>query len=294
MPSWQARLFSFVLRHTFKRKLAAARDISAIRAVMNRAGRYTIPSILRITPATINDVDGDWTEGPTKNHLMLFLHGGGYIGCTLKTHRPYACFFALHGFRVFMPDYRLAPEHPFPKGLDDAVAAYRGLCAAHPNKPIVIAGDSAGGGLALATMLRLRDEGDALPKAAALFSPFTDLTNASESRRMNDRLCAMFHSAGLDEVPGFYVPGADAESLNNPLISPVYADYTGFPPLLIHVGADETLRDDSVRLAAKAREAGVHVELKVWPAVPHDWQLAYNMIPEGRQSLEEASAFLKT
>ena len=224
---------------------------------------------------------------------MLFLHGGGYVACTLKTHRPYACFFAECGFHVFMPDYRLAPEHPFPAALDDAIAAYRGMRNAHPDASIVIAGDSAGGGLALATILRLKQEGDELPCAAALFSPLTDLTGAGDSRVTNDKKCAMFYGKKLDSIVPYYVPRVTGDALKNPLMSPVYGDYHGFPPLLIHVGEDETLRDDSVRLAARAREARVEVEIKRWPAVTHDWQLLYRFVPEGRQSLEQAAVFLK-
>jgi acetyl esterase/lipase len=284
---------SFALRHTVKRKLAAAPDVAAIRAVFNRGGRYKVPEDIRFTPATINGIPGQWVEsGASSNRILLFLHGGGYIACTLKTHRPYSCFFAQHGFKVFMADYRLAPEHPFPVGLNDAVAAYKGLRAEFPNSPIVIAGDSAGGGLALATLLRLKSEGIPLPSAAALFSPLTDLTGAGDSRAKNDRRCAMFHEAGLGRVPGYYVPGATGDDLRNPLISPVYGDYSGFPPALIHASEDETLRDDSHRLAERMRQAGVPLEYKLWPAVPHDWQLAHTMVPEGRASLSQAAAFL--
>ena len=180
MPSWQARLLSFFLRHTVKRQLASAPDVTAIRAVFNRGGRYTVPPGITFTSAALNGIPGQWVEAaPTSNRILLFLHGGGYIACTLKTHRPYSCFFAQHGFKVFMADYRLATEHPFPAGLDDAVVAYRGLRAEYPDSPIVIAGDSAGGGLALATMLRLKSEGVPLPAAAALFSPLTDLTGVA-------------------------------------------------------------------------------------------------------------------
>ena len=292
MPSWQARLLSLFLRHTVKRQLAKAHDVSGIRAVFDRS-LYSAPSSVGITQASLNGVSGEWVEdahGPQSNQILLFLHGGGYVACTPKTHRPYSCFLAQRGFRVFMPDYRLAPEHPFPAGLDDAVAVYRGLRVEYPDSTIAIAGDSAGGGLALAVMLRLRDEGNLLPGAAALFSPLTNLTDAGGSRVSNDGRCAMFHGKGLATIPGYYAPGAE---MRNPFLSPVYADFKGFPPLLIHVGEDETLRDDSVRLAARAREAGVRVDLKLWPAVSHDWQLMYRFVPEGRASLEEAAAFLK-
>ena len=294
MSSWQARLSTFVIRRTIKRRLAAAQDVAGIRAVFNRGGLYKIPSGIRLTPATVNAIEGEWIDsGSTSKQLMLFLHGGGYVACTLRTHRPYGCFFAGCGFHVFSADYRLAPEHPFPAGLDDAVAAYRGLRALYPDSSIVVAGDSAGGGLALAMMLRLRDEGDVLPSAAALFSPFTDLTATGGSRISNNENCAMFYAKGLAMVADYYVPGAHSLALRNPLVSPVFGEYRDFPPLLIHVGEDETLLDDSVLLAEKARNAGVPVTLKIWPLVTHDWQLLYKMVPEGRQSLEESAVFLK-
>ncbi len=291
MSSWQAWLSSFVIRHTIKRRLAAAKDVAGIRAVFNRSGKYKVPLGVRITPATVNGVAGEWLEsGSQPTQLMLFLHGGGYVACTLKTHRPYGGFFAASGFHVFMADYRLAPEHPFPSGLDDAVAAYRGMRAAYPDSAIVVAGDSAGGGLALAMMLRLKADGDALPCAAALFSPFTDLTGVGDSRVSNDKRCAMFHGNGFDMITRYYLPRGD---LANPLVSPVYGDYGGFPPLLIHVGEDETLRDDSVRLAARVTDTGGSAELEIWPTVTHDWQLLYPKVPEGRQSLGLAGAFLR-
>ena len=224
--------------------------------------------------------------------MLLYLHGGGYFACSAETHRPITAFFAMHGFRVFAPNYRLAPENRFPAAVDDAVAAYRGLLAEVPSpRRLVVAGDSAGGGLSLSLMLVLRAAGAALPAAAALFSPWTDLAATGESVRTNTRRCAMFHGPAVAPTARLYVGDADP---CNPLVSPLYADLTGLPPLLIHVGANETLRDDSTRLAEKARSAGVSVELKLWDVVPHVWQLAAHKIPEGRQSLRESAEFLRS
>lgn len=295
MASWQAHFFSFLLRHTFKRQLAAsAGSIEGIRKVMN-GGMFRTPADVRIREERVGQTNGEWVTPAGSGNpdvLLLYLHGGGYIACSPKTHRPYTTFFAKNGFLVYAPDYRLAPEHRFPAGLDDAVAAYKALQRLHPGMTIVIAGDSAGGGLALATMLQLRDEsGVSLPAAAVLFSPLTDLTGSGASRSRNDKRCAMFHGEGLKLVNNYYL--RDGEDPANPLVSPLYADLRGLPPMLIHVGADETLLDDSTALAERAKQAGVQVQINVWPAVPHVWQMFVQMMPEARASLRAAASFLQ-
>jgi len=289
--SWQAHTMSFVLRQTFKRKLAQAKSAQHGRAIMN-GGVFRTPRDVRIAKAIVGGVPGEWVEGLAggQQGVLLYLHGGGYFACSARTHRPFTTAFAQRGFRVFAPDYRLAPEHPFPAAVLDAVAVYRALRAElGAAAPIVVAGDSAGGGLALALMLKLRDEGETLPAAAALFSPLTDLVGTGESRRINDRRCAMFYGAGLGRATEFYMAGGDP---HDPLASPLFANLAGLPPLLIHVGADETLRDDSTQLAERARAAGVPVQLTVWPGVPHVWQMFHKFVPEGRQSLALAAGFL--
>jgi acetyl esterase/lipase len=223
--------------------------------------------------------------------VLLYLHGGGYFGCSAESHRPITVFFALQGFRVFAPDYRLAPENRFPAAVDDAVAVYRGLLSAgYPPERIVIAGESAGGGLTLSLMLSLRSVGVPLPAAAALYSPWTDLAATGDSIRTNSERCAMFCGSDVAASARYYLGDADPR---NPLASPLYADLAGLSPLLIHVGADEVLRDDSTRLAEGARAAGVSVDLKIWPVVPHAWQLVPHLIPEARQSLRETTTFLR-
>jgi acetyl esterase/lipase len=291
MASWQAHCISFLIRHTFKPRLARARDAQQARAVMS-GGTFRTPGGLRITHVTMGGIPCECVEAETGSSAgtLFFLHGGGYFACSPQSHRPYTTFFAQRGFKVVAPDDRLAPEHPFPAGLEDSVAAWRALRAQiGSSAPMVIAGDSAGGGLALATMLKLRGEGDALPAAAALFSPLTDLAGTGDSLRTNGRRCAMFYGDSLARATAFYIPNGD---VRNPLASPLYAELKGLPPMLIHVGADETLLDDSTRLAERARAAGVALEFKIWPAVPHDWHLFRQFVPEGRQSLEQASEFL--
>jgi acetyl esterase/lipase len=295
MVSWQAHMASFVLRHSFKPRLAGARSVADMRALMNTGIGFKVPADIRVTEAVLGGIPGEWVEpriAATDKHL-LYVHGGGYVACSARTHRPLSSAFAQQGFRVFVPDYRLAPEHPFPAGLTDVLAVYRALHATtgNNNSRLVVAGDSAGGGLALATMLALRDNNEPLPVAAAIFSPFANLAEDGGSRRINEGSCALFRPTSLSRFKDLYLGNSDPRL---PLASPVLADLRGLPPLLIHVAEDEALLDDGSRLARRARESGVHVEFAVWPVVPHLFQLFHHMIPEGRQSLVSAGRFLRS
>jgi monoterpene epsilon-lactone hydrolase len=291
MASIQAHLAVWITKWRVKRRLKGVRDYRHARAIL-RPDPYKVPASMRITSTPMGGVPGEWVEGPKASKIvLLYLHGGGYFGCSAETHRPITVGFALQGFRVYGPDYRLAPENRFPAAVDDAVAVYRAfLEAGHAPQGIVVAGESAGGGLALSMMLALRAAGVPLPAAAAVFSPWTDLAATGDSVRTNAARCAMFHGTDIGPTARYYLGDTDPR---HPLASPLYADLAGLPPLLIHVGADEVLRDDSTRLAERARAAGVPVELKIWPVVPHAWQLAPHMIPEGRASLREAGEFLR-
>lgn len=290
MASWQAHFAVWIVRWRVKRRLRGAPDYHWARKVLT-PDAYKVPDAARISPAKVGGVSGEWVEGQQASKAtLLYLHGGGYFGCSAETHRPITVAYALAGFRVFAPNYRLAPEHPFPAALDDAVAAYRGLLA-KGNSPeqIVVSGDSAGGGLALCLLLALRAAGVPLSAGTAVFSPWTDLAATGDSIRTNAHRCAMFHGKDIAPSARYYLGEMDPR---NPLASPLYGNFAGLPPLLIHVGEDEVLRDDSTRFAERARAAGVRVELKVWPVVPHAWQLAPHKIPEARQSLKESAAFL--
>src|SRR5260370_697402 len=286
---FQARLSVWSLEWRVKRRLKGVRDYRVARKIL-QPDPYKVPSSIQISPAPLGGVPGERLEGPSPgNTVLLYLHGGGYFGCSAESHRPITVFFALQGFRVFAPDYRLAPESQFPAAVDDAVAVYRGLLSAgYPPEHIVIAGESAGGGLTLSLMLSLRSVGVPLPAAAALYSPWTDLAATGDSIRTNSERCAMFCGSDVAASARYYLGDTDPR---NPLASPLYSDLTGLPPLLIHVGADEALHDDSTRLAVRARAAGVSVDLKIWPVVPHALQLAPHLIPEARQSLRDSAAF---
>ena len=297
--SWQARVAAWVVRRRVKPALADMQNIAAVRQAFGGTA-LPAPRGVRYTTATLGGVAGEWVEAETAPGTageagnaattLLYLHGGGFVGCSPHTHRPRTAALALQGLRVFVPDYRLAPEHPFPAAPLDALAVYRALRAALPSGRIVVAGDSAGGNLALGLMLTLRDAGEALPDAAALFSPALDLTGASPSLTLNATRDAMFDPAQLPHLSAAYLAGADPAQ---PLASPLLGRLDGLPPLLLHVGQAEVLRDDSTRLAQKAREAGVRVELQVFPVVPHVWQLIHHL-PEARRSVRAAAGFLRT
>src|SRR5580658_4229586 len=290
MASWHAHLSVWIIKWRVKRNLRGVRDYRLARRILN-PDPYRVPADVRISPTQVGGVRGEWVEGAgSTDVVLLYLHGGGYFGCSAQSHRPITAAFARQGFRVLAPNYRLAPENQFPAAVDDAVAVYRGLLGeGYSPAQIVVSGDSAGGGLALSLLLALREAGILLPAGAALFSPWTDLAATGESILTNADRCAMFHGPDIGLSARYYLGEMDPR---NPFASPLYADLGGLPPLLIHVGEDEVLRDDSTRLAEHARATGVRVELKVWPVVPHAWQLAPHRIPEARQSLRESAEFL--
>jgi acetyl esterase/lipase len=193
---------------------------------------------------------------------------------------------------VFLPEYRLVPEYPFPAAIQDAQKAYRWLLTQgyKPNN-IFIAGDSAGGGLSVATVLALREAGDALPAAVVCLSPWADLTCSGQSHAQQAEAESMLNTATLQKWATYY---AGSDTLKNPLISPVYADFHNFPPLLIQVGSDEILLDDARALAEKAKAAGAQVELKIWNGMWHVWHIFGELIPESRQAFEEIGQFIET
>lgn len=291
MASIQAHLAVWIIKWRVKRRLTGCRDHQLAREIL-RTWPYKVPPCVHITAEPLDGVPGEWVESEKGAELtLLYLHGGGYFGCSAKGHRRITSWFAMHGFRVYAPDYRLAPENRFPAAVDDATAVYRALLdtGIGPER-LVVAGESAGGGLTLSLLLTVRAAGGPLPAGAALFSPWTDLAATGDSVRTNAKRCAMFTGADIAPSARYYLGDADPK---NPLASPLYADLAGLPPLVIHAGADEVLRDDSTRLAERARAAGVAVELKIWPVVPHAWQLAPGLIPEARQSLLESATFLR-
>jgi acetyl esterase/lipase len=285
MPSWQSYLINFFVRVQVKPKLGRARTAADVRAAFGVG--LPAPKRAAYRPDNIGGVAGEWAEGTAPVvGTMLYLHGGGYMACSPQTHRAITGSFANRGFRVFTPDYRLAPEHPFPAAVDDALAVYRAMV--NVGSAPVVAGDSAGGGLALALLLAAKEAGLPMPPAAMVFSPWTDLAITGGTVTTNLKRDSMLAGNTMADGAGMYLNGADPK---NPLASPLYGELSGLPPLLIHVGEAEILRDDAVRFADRAEQAGVPVDLSVWNNMPHVWHLFQFMLPEARLALDQAAAF---
>jgi epsilon-lactone hydrolase len=231
-------------------------------------------------------------EAAADKKLLLYLHGGAYIMGSCDTHRQLVSHIArAAAVRALVPEYRLAPEHPFPAALEDALRLYRALradgCAP---ADIVIAGDSAGGGLAMATLLALRDAGEPPPAAACLLSPWLDLAGSGESMTSRAHSDPWFDPADMPFVARYYCSPAQ---LRNPLVSPVYADLSRLPPLYIQVGSDEILLSDSTRAADAIKAAGGVVELEIWPGMWHVFQAFVHQMPESAAAIDKIGAYVR-
>ncbi|MBG0809407.1 alpha/beta hydrolase [Methylosinus sp. H3A] len=281
MASLSARLSRASLRRYVRPRVNGEAGAEAAARALNLRWPWPPAGAAEADP----EIPGEWIRARSAEATLLYLHGGAFMAGAPRLYRSTARYFAKAGFDVFTPAYRLAPEHRFPAALDDVAAAYEGLAA---RRPLVIAGDSAGGGLALSLMLRLRARGLPLPRAAALFSPWTDLSASGASARANEGKDPIFTRRALRLAARQYLGEA---SVRDPEASPLLGDLSGLPPLLIHVGEDELLLDDSRRLAERAMAAGTAVELTIFPVVPHGWQLGAAFMPEARRSLREASEF---
>jgi epsilon-lactone hydrolase len=247
---------------------------------------------LDVSEVNEKDVRGEWVSPLVPGEgVILYIHGGGFLSCSPGTHRPVTAALARStGRRVFSVDYRLAPEHPFPAGLDDVVAAYRWLVDKwSAPQEIVVAGDSAGGGLVLSLLVRLRDEEVPLPACAICLSAWTDLSGGSDSVSVNDGRCHMFRRGNNDEFAAGYLNGTPA---TEPLASPVYAGLSGLPPVLMQVGSTEMLLDDSRRVHRKIIDAGGVCELQIFDDVAHGWHLAVGLVPEADEALRKISGFI--
>jgi len=299
MPSWQNRLLALFIKAKVKRRPIndEAKAVARVRARLENPPKYMrqpIPAGIKVRQVDENGVRGEWLElekSSNESSTLFYLHGGGYVACSPRTHRPLTSALSLAaGVKTFSVDYRLAPEHRFPTAVEDAVKAYRWLIAGGLNpKQIVIAGDSAGGGLTLATLVALRDAEEPLPAAAICLSPWTDLAATGPSLVTNNRRDVMFYGDGIKRAARVYL---GETSPDNPLASPLYADLTGLPPLLIYASNSEVLLDDSVRLAERAKQCGVKVDLQIWDGLPHVWPIFVHFLPEARESVKQMAAFI--
>jgi epsilon-lactone hydrolase len=225
------------------------------------------------------------------DHHVLYLHGGGYVTGSVALYRHFTWRVAASTRSTLLAiDYRLAPEHPFPAALMDAIAAYQWLLARAPNpKAIAVIGDSAGGGLALAILMKLRDQGLPLPAAAIALSPWTDLALTGASLRLNAKADSMLNSEVMQSFADMYLAGTDPR---NPYVSPLYDTGAGLPPILILVGSEEVLLDDAVRMAERLRTAGGTVELEIWPRMLHVWPLFVPVLPEAHRAIARMGRFV--
>lgn len=286
-------------------------EINGVRAILSSKPRPTswaerrarldevaaidpVPADLTFETVSIGACEAEWSLAPgsEQDKALLYLHGGGYCSGSIRSHRRMVAETGrAAGARTLALAYRLAPEHPFPAALDDALAAYAYLIE-QGFKPerIAVGGDSAGGGLSLALMTRLRELGRPLPACAWLISPWVDLTMSGASMDSKAAIDPLIHRDYLEGLAAAYLNGADA---TNPLASPLRADLTGLPPTLIQVGSAETLLDDAVRIAGRLGDANVRTTLEIWPHMIHAWHLWAARVESGRKAIASAGGFIR-
>jgi acetyl esterase/lipase len=293
--SLRAELVRFALRRLVKRRRGSGTVASTRRGLA--ALEAYVPSPPPGTQTTAVHAGGVkasriTTPRSRPDRIVLHLHGGAYVIGSPSIYRHVTWRIASATCAAVLSiDYRLAPEHPFPAALEDAVAAYRSLLADGTDpRRIAVIGDSAGGGLAFAMLLKLRDDGVALPAAVAALSAWTDLALASPSVRLNADADPMANVEQIARAARQYLADADPRT---PYASPLYGDPTGLPPTLLQVGSDEVLRDDTVLMADRLRAAGCRVELEVWPRMPHAWHLFAPLLPEADRAIARVGAFVR-
>ncbi|MEW9033463.1 MAG: alpha/beta hydrolase [Planifilum fimeticola] len=293
MASPQSEAIRQMLREQKEAAKKGSPSIEEQRRQLDYLGSFSpVESDVTVEKTRIAGVRGEWISAPNarKDRVLFYLHGGAYCLGSCDSHRGLASRLARAcESRALVIEYRLAPEHPFPAALEDSTAVYRELIRSGVRpENMVIGGDSAGGGLTMATLLTLRDEGDPLPASAVLLSPWTDLEGTGESMKTRADVEPWLDPEKSHQVAKLYLRDLDPR---HPLVSPIYADLRGLPPMLVHVGNDECLLDDSVRLVERAKKAGVETEFKIWDEM---WHVFHGFpIPEARQAIEEIGAFVR-
>jgi acetyl esterase/lipase len=270
-------------------------DYRQRRLDLDALGRaFPVPSDVSLEPVNANGVRAEWTATPgaAGDAAILYLHGGGYVIGSLDSHRHLVAEAGrAAGCWALALDYRLAPEHPFPAAVDDAVAAYRYLLGRgiRPGR-IAIAGDSAGGGLVVAAMVAIRDAGLPQPGCGWCISPWVDMEAIGDTMTSKAETDPTVQKAGILDMARLYLNGADPRS---PLAAPLYAELKGLAPLLIQVGAAETLLDDAIRLVRAAGAADVYVDLQIWPEMIHVWHLFHPELTAGQKAIASGGAFVR-
>ena len=294
--SWQGRLLTLIFRmQKIFSKFNDKVDLQKERSELDKLGSIFKPlTTIQCVDEHTNGVSTEWITTPNSKtkRVVLYIHGGSFVAGSIKSHRSLAANIA-HAAkaRSLIIDYRLAPEYPFPSALEDTLSAYQWLLD-HKYAPehISIAGDSAGGGLTIALLLKLRDLTLPMPAAAVCLSPMIDHTYTGETWKTNSGADILIYPQKEYEFTRMYLGGTDP---HNPFVSPFYADLTGLPQLLIQVGTYELLLSDSRRLAEKARTAGVDVILDEWEGMQHVWQFGASFFPEGRMAIAKIGEFIQ-
>lgn len=297
MSSWQVNIFNASVRLLIRRRQWGRNEEATARRARRLFGappafQWLQTRGLGLEPVSVGNIRGEWIVPRNHNEaVILYVHGGGFVSCSPAKYRPVTAALARSAsMRVFSLDYRIAPEHRFPAALDDAVASYEWLLAQGIRASrIALAGDSAGGGLVLSLLVRARNEGLPLPACAVCSSPWTDLAGTGGSLRSNDGLCATFRPENIPEFAAVYLGGANAV---DPYASPVYADLGGLPPVLLQIGSNELLLDDSLRVHEKIKAAQGQSELRIYNDVAHGWQMLAGLVPEAADAVRHAAEFI--
>ena len=254
---------------------------------------FPLASDIQCQPVDADGVSAEWVTAPeaTDNRVILYLHGGGYVMGSIRTHREMVSHISrVAKARVLLIDYRLAPEHPFPAAVEDSKTAFQWLLKQGfaPNR-IALAGESAGGGLTIATLVDLRNDKIALPAVAVCLSPWVDMEAIGPSMATKAESDPLVERGEILKMAKAYLAGADART---PLAAPIYADLNGLPPILIQVGTSETLFDDALRLAERAKDAGVDVTLEPWEEMIHMWHFFASMAPEAKEAVQRIGSYI--
>jgi len=293
MASPQAKLMKLMIRAALKHEPQSERKfVRRLRGVMNAPLVPTRASVgIKIHKSRRGGVSGHWIESTNPKATMLYLHGGAFIGGRLETYHPFCASLAQRlNARIFLPDYRLAPEHRFPAAVDDALNVYHHICAELKHEEhFVVAGDSAGGNLALGAMMAARDANLRKANCGILISPGVDVTGSLHSLRANSYSDCMLSAKMIDMAIGVYLAGADPR---DPRASPGLGDFRGLPPMMVTVSEEECLRDDAYLVASKSRAAGGHVKLLSRPDMPHVWPVFCSYLPEARRDMMKICDFI--